>query len=832
MSNRPSRPEKSQANPSEGWHQPDAPGGWRAPAESAEPVTGWRVPTLPTSMDVVPDQEGDWHLPQPEDTTFTSDDVSEVIGVVERPPDAIDPIDALAEAVSGAGQPAPAPPARASRSPEDLMSMALERTAPEDEDDDDAFSVSELVALASLVEEQPKAAVTPAASAPAVAPVMPTPAVEEETAMDLSALSPAERALFKTEAMPAAPALESETLDAAEYARQQLAKLEEGEPATLGSLLEKSQPAALDPAEYARRQLEALGAEPGDRTPLPQQTAPLETMDPALVELANKFRDTELRVRALRAQYMAGRITRDDLQTQLKQLMILDNNQVWWMMGVETDTWYKFENNEWVAATPPVGPKKGAPPTMTGTLEPGQVLQGSLPYLPADQGQYGQTGPTEYDPNQYQYGSTGVRVGGDYMPLPQQVPVRDPEHTVVGRGGVYLDPYRSSEAPTLEGTQRISEPTVLAQPVQYGQEAVEGPYAAEPPDYSLEEEAPTYEEIARKQRQNTVRALVLIAVAGVALVLVIATGFVLFALSWYNGIVAQFEPQIAAIPSWEPPFQTARILDARGDLIVELNSQEGGARKPVELKDVAPELIHAVISVENERFYEDPGWDIIAISRAFLQNLSAGGIESGASTITQQIARAQVLGSTETTAERKINEIVIAGEIAKRYKKDQILKIYLDSVFFGNQSYGIEAAAEFYFGKTAADLNLAESALLAGLIASPAQYDPVINRQAAFDRMTRLLYSTDASIYQNIPVGVVKPRDADEVVAAVEIAGRTLGLAPDAIRYVIQYNLDSDDALHLAAAGAQGVTDLASFDEGLRRVDVIYLWNDFIHTSY
>jgi hypothetical protein len=91
MSNRPSNPNNRRINlDRRGWHKPGP--GWRAPVESAEPVTGWRVPTLPTSMDVVPDQEGDWHLPQPEDTTFTSDDVSEVIGVVERPPDAIDPL--------------------------------------------------------------------------------------------------------------------------------------------------------------------------------------------------------------------------------------------------------------------------------------------------------------------------------------------------------------------------------------------------------------------------------------------------------------------------------------------------------------------------------------------------------------------------------------------------------------------------------------------------------------------------------------------------------------------------------------------------------------------
>jgi membrane peptidoglycan carboxypeptidase len=204
---------------------------------------------------------------------------------------------------------------------------------------------------------------------------------------------------------------------------------------------------------------------------------------------------------------------------------------------------------------------------------------------------------------------------------------------------------------------------------------------------------------------------------------------------WYNGIVSEFEPQIVALQNYQPQFQTARILDSRGDLIVELNSQEGGARTEVELADIAPEMLFAVIASENERFYDDPGWDLVAIVRAFFQNLSAGEVESGASTITQQIARNLVLQNAEVTAERKIQELVVAAELAKRYDKNFILELYLNEIFFGNQSYGVEAAAEYYFGHTAADLNIAESALLAGLIQSPAAYDPVINRDASFGRM-------------------------------------------------------------------------------------------------
>ncbi|MFN8561334.1 MAG: transglycosylase domain-containing protein [Anaerolineae bacterium] len=150
-------------------------------------------------------------------------------------------------------------------------------------------------------------------------------------------------------------------------------------------------------------------------------------------------------------------------------------------------------------------------------------------------------------------------------------------------------------------------------------------------------------------------------------------------------------------------------------------------------------MVHAVVSIENERYFEDPGWDPVAIVRAFLQNLSSGEVSSGASTITQQVARNLVLQDTTVSPERKLQEIVVAAEIARQYDKNFILQLYLNEIFFGNQSYGVEAASRFYFGHGASDLNLAEAALLAGVIQAPARYDPVINRQAAFDRMNVVL---------------------------------------------------------------------------------------------
>ena len=108
-------------------------------------------------------------------------------------------------------------------------------------------------------------------------------------------------------------------------------------------------------------------------------------------------------------------------------------------------------------------------------------------------------------------------------------------------------------------------------------------------------------------------------------------------------------------------------------------------------------MIHAIVSQENERFFEDPGFDPIAIARAFIQNVSGGSIESGASTITQQIARNLVLQDRDITVERKVNEIVVALDIANRYDKEYILELYLNEIFFANQSYGRGSRLELLF---------------------------------------------------------------------------------------------------------------------------------------
>ncbi|HTD77902.1 MAG TPA: transglycosylase domain-containing protein, partial [Chloroflexota bacterium] len=185
-------------------------------------------------------------------------------------------------------------------------------------------------------------------------------------------------------------------------------------------------------------------------------------------------------------------------------------------------------------------------------------------------------------------------------------------------------------------------------------------------------------------------------------------------------------------------FQTARIFDRNGKLLQEVNDPSGGRRILVHLADVPPVMQGATIAAEDASFYDNPGFDPRAVLRATYQWVRSGTPQSGASTITQQLVKNTLLGPQQT-AERKIKEAFLAMELTRRYSKSEILEMYLNEIFYGNQAYGIEAAAETYFGKQAKDLTLAEASLLAGLPQAPALYDPYTNLPAARERQQYVL---------------------------------------------------------------------------------------------
>jgi penicillin-binding protein 1C len=173
-------------------------------------------------------------------------------------------------------------------------------------------------------------------------------------------------------------------------------------------------------------------------------------------------------------------------------------------------------------------------------------------------------------------------------------------------------------------------------------------------------------------------------------------------------------------------FKTAQIFDRQGQLLWEINDPSGGRRTVVPLSDVAPDLVKATLAAEDINYYEHQGFDALATARSAWIDLSGQG-RTGGSTITQQLVRNAVLDPEEArqiTGRRKLREMILAFQLDQRYSKDQILTMYLNRVYYGNQAYGVEAAAQGYFGKSAHDLDLAESALIAGLVQSPSTYDP------------------------------------------------------------------------------------------------------------
>lgn len=181
-----------------------------------------------------------------------------------------------------------------------------------------------------------------------------------------------------------------------------------------------------------------------------------------------------------------------------------------------------------------------------------------------------------------------------------------------------------------------------------------------------------------------------------------------------------------------------KIYDASGDvLLYELYGER--KREFVPLEDIPLHLQRGVIAIEDRRFYGHWGIDPIGIARAVLSNIRAGGIDQGASTITQQLARTAFL-TTERVLPRKIREILLTLDIERRYTKDEILEFYLNQVPLGSNAYGVGAASFLYFGKPVQELSLAESSVLAAMIKAPTYYSPFgDNREALLARRGHVL---------------------------------------------------------------------------------------------
>ena len=208
------------------------------------------------------------------------------------------------------------------------------------------------------------------------------------------------------------------------------------------------------------------------------------------------------------------------------------------------------------------------------------------------------------------------------------------------------------------------------------------------------------------------------------LLLVVFLGLCAGAYFWY--LWSSNLPYIGSVRDYRPPVIT-EIFSKNGRIIGRFWEEK---RTILPLEQMPKHLIQAFVAAEDSRFFEHEGIDIKSIFRAFIKNLSTGRIKQGGSTITQQVTKSLLLKNVERTYRRKVREAILSLQLEKEFSKEYILFLYLNQIYLGQGAYGVEAAAMTYFNKPARDLNLAESALLAGLPQAPARYSPVSH----FDR--------------------------------------------------------------------------------------------------
>jgi penicillin-binding protein 1A len=224
-------------------------------------------------------------------------------------------------------------------------------------------------------------------------------------------------------------------------------------------------------------------------------------------------------------------------------------------------------------------------------------------------------------------------------------------------------------------------------------------------------------------------------------------------------LYSQDLPSIETAQDYRPK-EVTRIYAADGEVLATLTDAEAIQRTVLSYDEMPQVMRDAIIAAEDSGFYTHPGLDFVGLLRAIKTNIMRGSLSQGASTITQQVVKNLVL-SPERTIRRKIQEAVLAFRLEDRLTKDEILTIYLNEVFFGSRYYGVEEASRYYFGHGAAELTLAEAALLAGLVQSPNRYNPHFHLDRALQRRTYVLRQMWEKGF--IDESVYREADASEV---------------------------------------------------------------------
>ena len=208
------------------------------------------------------------------------------------------------------------------------------------------------------------------------------------------------------------------------------------------------------------------------------------------------------------------------------------------------------------------------------------------------------------------------------------------------------------------------------------------------------------------------------------------------------GVANSWEGRPLELREFQPLARPTHVYDADGNLIASFQRQNS---QPIELAEIPEQVRHAFLVVEDNEFYTHNGVNARSLVRAVLSNVASDSPQQGASTISMQVAKNEFLGGIDRDFRYKALQIHYTMMLENEYSKDEILERYLNTVFFGNNAYGVKAAAETYFGKTVDQLTFIESAYLAGLVRSPSGYDPIDNPErsrARFAQVVDLLVDT------------------------------------------------------------------------------------------
>lgn len=238
------------------------------------------------------------------------------------------------------------------------------------------------------------------------------------------------------------------------------------------------------------------------------------------------------------------------------------------------------------------------------------------------------------------------------------------------------------------------------------------------------------------------------------------------------------------------------VYDRHGELIGEF-FWENQRRYLIEIEALPAHVVQAFVAAEDKDFYKHEGIDLWGIVRAAVANLRAGEIKQGASTITQQVVKSLLL-STEKTYSRKMREAILAKRIEDRFTKEEILYLYLNQIYFGSGAYGVEAAAREFFGKNAADLTLAEAALLAGLVQAPGAYHPRQHRQACLHRRHYVLRRMMEDGYLELAAFNLADGEEPQIRKQTDLNAEK---APEFVEYVRRYLIGKYGAERVLKSG-------------------------------